>query len=161
MTYEGEYLNLTHITRSDMGPYLCMANNSVPPIVSKRIMVNVHFRPVIHVPNQLIGVPIGSETTLECNLEASPKSIQYWTRDSGEMLISNKEYITHEKHSNYYMTKMTLTITHFRSQHAGEYYCTAKNSLGTRRAGSRSTLCLFCLCATVCVYRLARFVSFV
>ncbi|XP_037804324.1 lachesin-like isoform X2 [Penaeus monodon] len=130
MTYEGEFLNLTHITRSDMGPYLCMANNSVPPIVSKRIMVNVHFRPVIHVPNQLIGVPIGSETTLECNLEASPKSIQYWTRDSGEMLISNKEYITHEKHSNFYMTKMTLTITHFRSQHAGEYYCTAKNSLG-------------------------------
>ncbi|XP_042868494.1 lachesin-like [Penaeus japonicus] len=130
MTYDGEFLNLTHITRSDMGPYLCMANNSVPPIVSKRIMVNVHFRPVIHVPNQLIGVPIGSETTLECNLEASPKSIQYWTRDSGEMLISNKEYITHEKHSNYYMTKMTLTIMNFRSHHAGEYYCTAKNSLG-------------------------------
>ncbi|XP_063601792.1 lachesin-like [Penaeus indicus] len=130
MTYEGEFLNLTHITRSDMSPYLCMANNSVPPIVSKRIMVHVHFRPVIHVPNQLIGVPIGSETTLECNLEASPRSIQYWTRDSGEMLISNKEYTTQENHSNYYMTKMTLTISHFRSKHAGEYYCTAKNSLG-------------------------------
>ncbi|XP_071523555.1 lachesin-like isoform X2 [Panulirus ornatus] len=128
--YEGETLNLTHITRSDMGPYLCIANNSVPPIVSKRIMVEVHFRPVIHVPNQLIGVPLGSSSSLECNLEASPKSIQYWTRDTGEMLISNNEFIVQESLTNFYMTKMNLTITSFQSHHAGIYYCTAKNSLG-------------------------------
>ena len=44
MVYEGEILNLTHITRSDMGPYLCIANNSIPPIVSKRINVEVHCK---------------------------------------------------------------------------------------------------------------------
>ncbi|XP_066989361.1 lachesin-like isoform X1 [Macrobrachium rosenbergii] len=129
-SYEGEVLNLTQITRSDMGPYLCIANNSVPPIVSKRIMVEVHFRPVIHVPNQLIGAPLGTEARLECNLEASPKSIQYWTRDTGEMLISNDEYSVHESHSNYYMTKMTLVIKRFQPHHEGIFYCIAKNSLG-------------------------------
>nr|XP_045598381.1 protein amalgam-like isoform X1 [Procambarus clarkii] len=130
MSHEGEVLNLTHITRSDMGPYLCIANNTVPPIVSKRIMVEVHFRPVIHVPNQLIGVPVGSSAKLECNLEASPKSIQYWTRDTGEMLISNSEYIVEETLTNFYMTKMTLTISSFTHHHKGVYYCTTKNSLG-------------------------------
>ncbi|XP_068224946.1 lachesin-like isoform X2 [Palaemon carinicauda] len=129
-SYEGEVLNLTQITRSDMGPYLCIANNSVPPIVSKRIMVEVHFRPVIHVPNQLIGAPLGTEARLECNLEASPKSIQYWTRDTGEMLISNDEYNVHESHSNYYMTKMTLIIKRFQPHNEGIFFCIAKNSLG-------------------------------
>ncbi|XP_045105599.1 lachesin-like isoform X2 [Portunus trituberculatus] len=130
MNYEGAVLNLTQITRSDMGPYLCIANNNVPPPVSKRIIVQVTFRPVIHVPNQLIGVPVGSPATLVCNLEASPKSIQYWTRDSGEIVISNSEYKVFEKYTNYYMTTMTLNISSFKASHAGVYLCTAKNSLG-------------------------------
>ncbi|XP_050698504.1 lachesin-like isoform X2 [Eriocheir sinensis] len=130
MSFEGAVLNLTQITRSDMGPYLCIANNQVPPPVSKRIIVQVTFRPVIHVPNQLIGVPLGSTATLVCNLEASPKSIQYWTRDSGEMIITNNDYQVSEKLTNYYMTTMTLNITAFQRQHAGVYLCTAKNSLG-------------------------------
>ncbi|XP_063851620.1 lachesin-like isoform X2 [Scylla paramamosain] len=149
MNYEGAVLNLTQITRSDMGPYLCIANNNVPPPVSKRIIVQVTFRPVIHVPNQLIGVPMGSPATLVCNLEASPKSIQYWTRDSGvslvrhspwvhlpaplpsgEIVISNSEYTVSERYTNYYMTTMTLNISSFKPNHAGVYLCTAKNSLG-------------------------------
>ncbi|KAJ8927202.1 hypothetical protein NQ314_020480 [Rhamnusium bicolor] len=66
-----------------MGAYMCIASNGVPPTVSKRIMVNVHFHPVIHVPNQLVGAPLGTDVTLECNVEAYPKSINYWVRDTG------------------------------------------------------------------------------
>ncbi|KAL7637790.1 UNVERIFIED_CONTAM: hypothetical protein RMT77_011402 [Armadillidium vulgare] len=130
MTFEGEVLNLTHITRSDMGPYLCMANNAVPPIVSKRIMVEVHFAPVVHVPDQLIGIPKGSTALLKCNVEASPKSIQYWTRDDGTMLINDEEYLISEKLTNYYVTHMTLKIPNFDPHHVGTYYCNAKNSIG-------------------------------
>lgn len=39
--------------------------------------------PVIQVPNQLVGAPLGTDVTLECNVEASPKSINYWLRDTG------------------------------------------------------------------------------
>ena len=39
--WEGEILELTRISRLDMGAYLCIASNGVPPTVSKRIKVSV------------------------------------------------------------------------------------------------------------------------
>ena len=38
----GEELKLTKISRNEMGVYLCIASNGVPPAVSKRIYINVH-----------------------------------------------------------------------------------------------------------------------
>lgn len=43
-SFQGEVLKLTKITRSEMGAYLCIASNGIPPSVSKRIMVNVHCK---------------------------------------------------------------------------------------------------------------------
>lgn len=40
--------------------------------------------PVISSPSQLVGAPKGTEVTLECNVEAFPKSINYWVRESGK-----------------------------------------------------------------------------
>lgn len=37
-------LSLTKITRSEMGAYLCIASNGVPPSVSKRMKVQVHCK---------------------------------------------------------------------------------------------------------------------
>ena len=39
--------------------------------------------PIIQVHNQLIGGPLGSNITLDCMVEASPKPINYWARESG------------------------------------------------------------------------------
>ncbi|XP_033176767.1 lachesin-like, partial [Bombus impatiens] len=80
--YHGEELRLMKISRNEMGVYLCIAINGVPPAVSKRISINVHFSPVIHVPNQLVGAPLGTDVVLECFVEASPKSINYWVKDN-------------------------------------------------------------------------------
>ncbi|CAH1988232.1 unnamed protein product, partial [Acanthoscelides obtectus] len=41
---EGEVLTLSKITRSEMGAYLCIAANGVPPTVSKRMMLHVHCK---------------------------------------------------------------------------------------------------------------------
>lgn len=41
---EGETLTLTKVTRSEMGAYLCIAANGVPPSVSKRLMLHVHCK---------------------------------------------------------------------------------------------------------------------
>lgn len=46
------------------------------------MLFSVH--PVIHVPNQLVGSPVGTDVSLECHIEAFPKSINYWIRDTGE-----------------------------------------------------------------------------
>lgn len=44
--------------------------------------LSVH--PVIQVPNQLVGAPLGTDVQIECHVEASPKSINYWIKDTGE-----------------------------------------------------------------------------
>jgi hypothetical protein len=128
-TYQGEILKLAKITRSEMGAYLCIASNGVPPTVSKRIMVNVHFHPVIQVPNQLVGAPLGTDVTLECYVEASPKSINYWVRDT-EMVISSDKYEVDMISKSIFEVRMVLVIRNFQQRDVGSYRCIAKNSLG-------------------------------
>ncbi|RZF44803.1 hypothetical protein LSTR_LSTR000755 [Laodelphax striatellus] len=128
--FEGEILKLSKITRSEMGAYLCIASNSIPPTVSKRILVNVHFHPVIQVPNQLVGAPLGTDVTLECLVEASPKSINYWIRDSGDMVISSEKYDVSGVGKSMFEVKMILVIRNFQKSDVGSYRCIAKNSLG-------------------------------
>lgn len=41
-TVVGETLTLSKVTRSEMGTYMCIASNGVPPSVSKRMMLHVH-----------------------------------------------------------------------------------------------------------------------
>jgi hypothetical protein len=58
-------LSLTKVTRSEMGAYLCIAANGVPPSVSKRMMVHVHCKYDIDMPEyedvvQCFALPGGS-----------------------------------------------------------------------------------------------------
>ncbi|XP_061398486.1 lachesin-like, partial [Musca vetustissima] len=41
-SYRGEVLKLAKISRNEMGSYLCIASNGVPPSVSKRISLSIH-----------------------------------------------------------------------------------------------------------------------
>jgi hypothetical protein len=61
-SYQGEILKLAKITRSEMGAYLCIASNGVPPSVSKRIMVNVHCKFHVSLTHCLLqGVPFKTQ----------------------------------------------------------------------------------------------------
>ena len=40
--------------------------------------------PEIVVTNQLVGAPFGTDVTIECNVQASPKPINYWIKDNGK-----------------------------------------------------------------------------
>jgi hypothetical protein len=44
--------------------------------------------PVIKVPNQLLGAPLGTDVQLECFVEAFPNTINYWIKNRGEMLLN-------------------------------------------------------------------------
>ena len=48
----------------------------------------------------------------------------------GEMLISSDTLLVEEELSNFYNTRMRLTVASFQARHEGRYVCTAKNSLG-------------------------------
>ncbi|XP_058796838.1 lachesin-like isoform X2 [Phymastichus coffea] len=151
--WTGEELYLKKITRDQMGVYLCIASNGVPPGISKRIIVDVFFAPAIQVLNQLVGAPLGTDVRLECFVEASPVLINYWINNNGTMIMSNDrrydvvttDIVTansgprhknatkghHSSHPNFnYKVKMTLTIRNFTGQDIGTYRCAAKNSHG-------------------------------
>ncbi|XP_047115610.1 leucine-rich repeats and immunoglobulin-like domains protein 1 [Schistocerca piceifrons] len=82
--FEGETLTLTGVQRSDMGVYLCIASNGIPPSVSKRFPVTVLFAPLVKVSNQLVAAPVGSDVTINCYVEASPGALCTWHKDTGE-----------------------------------------------------------------------------
>ncbi|XP_073957603.1 dpr-interacting protein beta isoform X1 [Choristoneura fumiferana] len=134
---EGDIVNLTKVTRSEMGAYLCIAANGVPPSVSKRIMLHVHFHPLVQVPNQLVGAPTGTDVTLQCHVEASPKAINYWTRENGEMIISNEKYQMSEINSSAYSVQMRLIIKNIHRSDLGGYKCISKNSIGDAEGNIR------------------------
>ncbi|XP_050698516.1 lachesin-like isoform X2 [Eriocheir sinensis] len=131
-SWEGEVLELTRVSRDDMGAYLCIARNSVPPQVSKRVLLHVHFHPIIHVPNQLIGSPYGKDVTLECKVEASPKPVTFWQNSQEEMLMSSPKYNVTEEHQRPggYAVHMRLVIHNLTAPDIGHYTCVAKNSIG-------------------------------
>lgn len=43
---------------------------------------------MLSIPNQLEGAYIGQDVTLECHTEAYPNSINYWTTERGDMIVS-------------------------------------------------------------------------
>ncbi|KAK0173998.1 hypothetical protein PV328_007120 [Microctonus aethiopoides] len=120
--YHGEELRLTKISRHDMGAYLCIASNGVPPAI---------IPPVIHVPNQLVGAPLGTDVSLECFVEASPKSINYWMKDNEEMIIASSRRDVQAVFKSSFQVRMLLNIRNLQKQDLGSYRCVAKNSLGS------------------------------
>ncbi|XP_070067704.1 neurotrimin isoform X3 [Drosophila takahashii] len=113
-----------------MGAYLCIASNGVPPSVSKRITLVVHFPPMITVQNQLIGAVEGKGVTLDCESEAYPKSINYWTRERGEIVPPGGKYSANVTEIGGYRNSMRLHINPLTQAEFGAYRCVAKNSLG-------------------------------
>ncbi|CAO1318238.1 unnamed protein product [Diamesa serratosioi] len=126
---EGSALNIPRVNRLNMGSYLCIASNGVPPTVSKRITLIVHFPPMISVANQLVGAYEGQQIRLECHSEAYPKSINYWTRDRGEIVPQGGKFEP-VLIDNAYKVVMKLSIKSVSHNDFGSYKCVAKNSLG-------------------------------
>ncbi|GIY80952.1 lachesin [Caerostris darwini] len=136
VTYEGEVLSITRVSRLHTGAYLCIAANGVPPSVSRRIILHVHFPPVLWIPNQLVGAAPGRDVTLDCHTEAYPTSINYWGRSATEMIISGDKMQVATK-ERAYKTHVRLTIRALQPADFGVYKCFSKNSLGSTEGSVR------------------------
>ncbi|XP_071520503.1 lachesin-like [Panulirus ornatus] len=125
---EGSSLNLTRVRRKQMGAYVCIAKNEVPPAVMKRIIVNVSFEPTVHVPNQLVGTPLASDLFLSCKVEAYPKPITFWRKNNDFMILNGPKYKVSESTKSYH-TNMSLVIRDVQDSDIGTYTCVARNSI--------------------------------
>lgn len=66
--WEGEVLDMARISRLDMGAYLCIASNGVPPTVSKRVKVSVdckYFRNLYILLSSLSHLPRSPSSHLQ------------------------------------------------------------------------------------------------
>lgn len=127
---EGAKLRLEKISRLNMGDYLCVASNGIPPSASNRFSIKVQFPPMFWIPSQREAVYSGQQSvTVECHSEAFPKSINYWVNSRGQMLVSNDKYEVVTVDTGY-KVYMKLHIKNIVSDDIAEYRCVAKNSLG-------------------------------
>ncbi|XP_048509659.1 lachesin-like [Athalia rosae] len=128
--YEGKTLELVGVLRQEMGFYLCIASNGVPPSVSKRYLVNVNFPPLIKVTNQLVAAPVDRDVVLQCYVEASPRAMNTWYKDTGEKLLPNDKYMMAETTLSDYAWQMNLTVHSLEKKDFGGYVCSAETALG-------------------------------
>ncbi|XKL69346.1 hypothetical protein PGB90_007115 [Kerria lacca] len=126
---DGEKMYLNKISRLHMGTYYCIAQNGIPPTINKKISLTVHFPPILHVPNQLVGATLNQKVTLLCISEAYPKSINYWIKGNGEMVISDKKFEIIYKH-DLYTTNMIMIIHKVDPEDFCTYTCVSINPLG-------------------------------
>lgn len=79
--------------------------------MSQSITSAVAVPPMLWIPHQLVGAPLGYSVTLECYTEAHPTSLNYWAREDGLMIHESSKYKAMSSPDRpSYKTHMTLTI---------------------------------------------------
>ncbi|XP_072754885.1 lachesin [Anoplolepis gracilipes] len=134
----GERLELTRVDRRQMGAYLCIARNEVPPAVSKRVNLKVNFPPSAKAPNQLLSSPLDTNVSLICLIEAYPKTINLWMRKE-QVIMSGGRYEIDERGDpdEEWKTTIVLKIRRLKKTDLGEYTCSASSSMGKAEATLR------------------------
>lgn len=136
-TFSGSLLNLILVNRLQMGPYLCIASNDVPPAVSKRVSLFVNFLPKVQVQKSLVGSPQTFNIKLKCEVESFPRSNNYWMlKERDEMLLEGGKYSMTEKRSGY-RSVMVLTVKNLTQDDFSSYTCVASNVKGKTEATIR------------------------
>ncbi|XP_046638076.1 opioid-binding protein/cell adhesion molecule homolog [Daphnia pulicaria] len=139
----GEKLRLYGVTRRMMDIYLCIASNDVPPIVSKRVVLNVNFAPLVTTTtNKIADGVLGIEIRLTCQIESHPPSLNQWMKrdrnNSITAILPSTKYSVKDVRLNSpsnYKTNTTLTIHDIQPEDIrNSYICVAVNFLGQAEA---------------------------
>uniref|UniRef100_UPI00398E7721 neuronal growth regulator 1-like n=1 Tax=Pristiophorus japonicus TaxID=55135 RepID=UPI00398E7721 len=125
---EGEYLEISGITRDQAGNYECLANNDVsfPDVRTVHITVNY---PPSRMEIKSHGMVLGKGGLLRCEALAVPAAAFEWYKGD-KKLASGRQGIQIKNFS----ARSILTVTNITEDHYGNYTCVAINKLGTNSA---------------------------
>ncbi|XP_063596702.1 lachesin-like [Penaeus indicus] len=145
--WRGSTLAVKHARREDAGAYLCIANNGVPPSVSKRVRLNVRFEPVVRAGVPSVSTLLGGSVNISCFVDAWPTPTLHWVRDNGDSVTSQpyvyhlhdrvrevQKYVTSVTRINDTQHVMSLGINDMQTQDLFGYRCRANNSEGAAEA---------------------------
>ncbi|XP_029998189.1 B-cell receptor CD22-like [Sphaeramia orbicularis] len=121
---EGQQFVLSFINSSDSGSYSCQTENSLGLKMSEYVYINVKYPP--RLPSVSVSpsgqIVEGSSVTLTCTSDANPPVTKYtWYKEDEDSPKASGQ---------------NFTITDFRSEHSGNYYCEAQNSRGRQNSTS-------------------------
>ncbi|KAJ4944605.1 hypothetical protein JOQ06_013148 [Pogonophryne albipinna] len=113
---EGSY-NFTSISSEDRGIYYCKSENQYGDIKSSSLSVDVQYAPKLASVSASPSAEIeeGSSVTLTCSSDANPAANYTWYKDNERSPKASGQI---------------FTISDFRAEHSGSYYCVAQNKLG-------------------------------
>ncbi|XP_035855840.1 B-cell receptor CD22-like isoform X2 [Sander lucioperca] len=120
---EEPQLVFSSIQPSDSGQYYCTAQNELGRRTSESVFINVNYGPKLPSVSVSPSAEIveGSSVTLTCSSDANPAANYTWYKENEDSPKASGQI---------------FTITDFRAEHSGNYYCEAQN----RRGRQNSTL---------------------
>ncbi|NP_001005580.1 opioid-binding protein/cell adhesion molecule precursor [Danio rerio] len=125
---EGEYVEMTGITKDMSGSYDCITSNDISPPDVRTVQVTVNYPPVISRARST-GTAVGQKGVLWCEASAVPLADFQWFK--GERRILNG--FNGVKIENKGKQSM-LTFFNVSEEDYGNYTCVAINTLGITNA---------------------------
>ncbi|KHJ40805.1 immunoglobulin domain protein [Trichuris suis] len=122
---EAWILWINNVDGSDEGIYMCQINTN--PMVAQIASLTVQKPPKINKKSTThdIIVKEGSNATLTCVADGSPKPIVSWRRKDNGIIITNEP----EGYGESVIYKNNLVLYKLSRQHMGEYICLATNGI--------------------------------
>ncbi|KAM3622913.1 uncharacterized protein V6R79_004642 [Siganus canaliculatus] len=113
----GPQLVFSSIQSSDSGQYYCRAENKLGRRTSEHTSIQVRYAP--KPPSVSVSssgeIVEGSSVTLTCSSDANPAANYTWYKENEDSPKASGQ---------------NFTITDFRAEHSGNYYCEAQNERG-------------------------------
>uniref|UniRef100_A0A8C9ZGP6 B-cell receptor CD22 n=1 Tax=Sander lucioperca TaxID=283035 RepID=A0A8C9ZGP6_SANLU len=110
-------LVFSSIQSSDSGQYNCTAENQLGKRTSESIFIDVKYAPKL--PSVSAEIVEGSSVTLTCISDANPAANYTWYKENEDSPKASGQI---------------FTITDFRAEQSGNYYCEAQNSRGRQNS---------------------------
>lgn len=115
-------LLVRNITDTDAGYYKCSVVLSMETQLHREIQLQVKYPPVIYDNStSTVVVPLNGSTKLECFVAGHPNPRVVWSRENNALLPTGElSYVGN-----------ALRLPSVGREHAGVYYCSADNQVGT------------------------------